>query len=273
MIVLVTGGTGSFGQAFTRIAISKGATVRIYSRNEYQQWLMRQEFPQSNIRWMIGDIRDQERLGACMQKCDCVVHAAALKHVSTGEYNPQEVINTNVLGSVNVVNIAVRCGVKKVLAISSDKAVEPRNLYGATKLAMETLFLEANRWAQPTTNFSVLRSGNFRESHGNVFEVWKRQTTKILTDPAMSRYYIPIDQVTALAWRLLEKMIGREIFIPKMEEVNMLDLLKREYPDCPYIISGNAPKEKVHEVLYTDEEQKYLRDCGDYYEVRYDSAL
>jgi UDP-N-acetylglucosamine 4,6-dehydratase len=269
--IMLIGGTGSLGQAMTTAALKANAkAIRVFSRNEYLQWQMRQTYTDKRIRWMIGDVRDRNRLSACMTGCDYVVHAAALKHVETGEYNPQEVIATNVLGSVNVVDCARAAGVKKVLGISSDKAVSPSCLYGSTKQIMETLFMDANRWAAPMTRFSILRSGNFIESHGNVFEKWNAQAILHheieLTSEAMRRFFISTIDVAALAIQLLESMQGQEVFVPKMQEQLMLDLCRERHPDCGIVITGKGKGEKDSECLFAVGEQP--QDFGDYWVVK-----
>jgi FlaA1/EpsC-like NDP-sugar epimerase len=259
MNLLITGGTGSLGQALVREALKMDFhSIRVYSRNEYYQWLMRQNFKDERIRYMIGDVRDCDRLKACLKGVDFVIHAAALKHISTGQYNPQEVIKTNVGGSVNIVDACAYAGVKKVLGISSDKAVAPSCLYGSTKQIMETLFMEANNWAAPATIFSCLRSGNFFESRGNVFEVWNKEyPTGILTltNEVMSRYFIHTQEVAKLALKILAIMEGKEIFIPKMTEYNMLDLIKEFYPKASVRITGRTQGEKFREVLFSEDER------------------
>ncbi|MDP2366060.1 MAG: SDR family NAD(P)-dependent oxidoreductase [Ignavibacteria bacterium] len=268
--VLITGGTGSFGQAFIKEALKHDVkAIRIFSRGEYLQWQMQQEFHDDRLRWMVGDVRDRDRLQACMRGVDIVVHAAALKHVSTGQYNPQEVIKTNITGSVNVVDAAAMAGVKKVLGISSDKAVHPSCLYGSTKQIMETLFLEANRWAAPKTVLSILRPGNFLESYGNVFEKWDCQAATgelKLTSEKMRRYFIKTSDVAKLAVKLLDIMQGKEIFGPKMREYAMVELLKERYPGCRIKFIGKGPGEKEREQLFADGEQPI--DCGDYWMVK-----
>ncbi len=269
-VILVTGGSGSLGHAFVKEALKTDyRSIRIYSRNEYEQWLMKRDFSDDRLRFMVGDVRDTDRLRACFKGVDWVIHAAALKHVSTGQYNPQEVIKTNILGSVNIVDMAAQCGVKKVLGISSDKAVSPSCLYGSTKQIMETLFMEANRWANPGTKFSCLRSGNFFESRGNVFEIWAEQAktgTLTLTCENMMRYFIPVEEVAKLCLKLLPIMKGTEVFVPKMQEYKMVDLLTRRYPKVAIKLVGKAEGEKIREAIFTDWEKPI--ECDDYYVIR-----
>ncbi len=271
-IILITGGSGSFGRAFVQEALKTDVkAIRIYSRNEYMQWKMHRDFDDTRLRFMLGDIRDRDRLDACMNGVDAVIHAAALKHLSAGEYNPQEFIKTNSLGSVNVIDMACKHQVKKVLAISTDKAVEPSCLYGATKLTMERLFQDANRWALPVSAFSVLRSGNFYQSSGNVFEIWQEQAkTGVikLTDAQMKRYFIDIHDVAKLALKCLGIMQGSEIFVPKMKEYSMYTLAKELYPECKIEITGKIDGERLTEPLFTEGEAGRMTELEDCYIVR-----
>lgn len=268
-VILVTGGTGSFGQAFVKQILKYDVkAVRIYSRNEYLQWQMRQTFTDNRIRWMLGDVRDRDRLESCLKGVDYVIHAAALKHLSIGQYNPQEFIKTNVFGSMNLVDIAVKMGVKKILGISSDKAVSPSSLYGSTKQNMEILFMDANRWSLPKTAFSCFRSGNFFESQGNVFELWALQAKQgeiTITAEDMYRYFISVADVAKLAINCLGFMQGQEIFIPKMREFSILDLARERYPDCKLKIIGKLQGEKLHERLYGEDE--VVIDKGEYWVI------
>ncbi len=268
-VILITGGTGSLGQAITDEALkSNPRSIRIFSRNEYLQVQMRRKFDDSRLRFMVGDVRDRERLEAVMSGVDYVIHAAALKHVLTGETNPQEVVKTNVQGSINVLEVAARCHVARVLGISSDKAVAPVSLYGMTKGVMEKMFTEANRWAAPQTLFACMRSGNFFESSGNVFEVWREQAKagKItLTDPDMHRYFIDVEVAARFALECLEIMAGGEIFIPRMKEYSMLELAKKMYPECEIVISGKGDGERLHEPLFAEGEKP--EEYGNYYVI------
>jgi len=271
-VLLITGATGTFGEALVKEALTNWdfSAIRLFSRGEYPQWQMRQRLTDTRIRWMIGDVRDKDRLAACMRGVDYVVHAAALKHVSTGEYNPQEVIKTNVQGSVNVVDVAAQQGVKRVIGISSDKAVNPSCLYGSTKQIMETLFMDANRWAAPATLFSIVRSGNFLESHGNVMELWRQQSMTTgcvtVTDTAMCRFFIPVETVARFTLQRLMGMQGREIFIPKMQEQSIMELAMQTCTTGKVTIIGKGSGERLREPLWGDTEQ--VRDKGEYYEIR-----
>lgn len=269
-VILVTGGTGSFGQAFIKQILKYAVkAVRVYSRNEYLQWQMKQTFADDKIRWMIGDVRDRDRLKSCLRGVDYVVHTAALKHLSVGQYNPQEFIKTNVLGAMNIVDIAVETGVKKVLGISSDKAVCPSCLYGTTKQSMEILFMDANRWSLPNTAFSCFRPGNFFESHGNVFELWAKQAENgekiTVTSTDMKRYFIPINDATRIAISCLEVMEGGEIFVPKMLEYSMIQLAKEKYPGCEIVITGKTKGEKLQEEIFNPDETPI--DKGEYWVI------
>lgn len=268
-VILITGGTGSLGQAITDEALkSNPRSIRIFSRNEYLQVNMRRKFNDPRLRFMVGDVRDRERLEAVMSGADYVIHTAALKHVLTGETNPQEVVKTNVQGSTNVLEMAARCGVARVLGISSDKAVAPVSLYGMTKGVMEKMFTEANRWSAPQTLFSLMRSGNFLESSGNVFEVWQEQskTGKItLTDAGMYRYFIKTECAAQFALECLETMAGGEVFVPKMTEYSMIELAKQRYPQCEIVITGKGDGERLHEPLFADGEKP--EEYGNYYVI------
>ncbi len=268
-VILITGGTGSLGQAIVaEVLKSNPRSIRIFSRNEYLQANMRRKFNDSRLRFMVGDVRDRERLEAVMQGVDYVIHAAALKHVLTGETNPQEVVKTNVQGSINVLEVAATCHVARVLGISSDKAVAPVSLYGMTKGVMEKMFVEANRWSAPQTLFSLMRSGNFFESSGNVFEVWDEQskTGRItLTDAGMYRYFIKTEDAAKFALEGLELMAGGEIFVPKMREYSMLELAKKMYPECEITISGKGDGERLHESLFADGEKP--EEYGNYWVI------
>jgi UDP-N-acetylglucosamine 4,6-dehydratase len=213
------------------------------------------------LRYFTGDIRDVNRLDDIMDRVDIVIHTAALKHVPIGESEGEEFIKTNVVGASNIIRIASRHKVQKVLGISSDKAVNPVNLYGATKLLLEKLFIQANKWALPTTAFSCFRPGSFFQSHGNVFELWDTQAKEgycTITDVEMYRYFIDINETAGIILNCIDTMYGGEIFIPKMTEYSMLKLLKARYPDVQLKITGKRPGERLHENLMTDDEMRNL---------------
>lgn len=256
--VAVTGGTGSFGQAVIKELLkTKVRVIRLISRNEYLQVQMRRVFGNDRLHYKIGDIREKDTLERIFTNADFVIHAAALKHVMTGETNPQEVVKTNVLGSTNVLEVAAKCHVARVLGISSDKAVNPVSLYGMTKGVMEKMFIEANRWAWPATAFSIMRSGNFFNSSGNVFEVWEEQSKTgeiYLTDEGMYRYFIETEKAAKFALFCLEYMTGGEIFIPQMKEYSMIELAKTRYPNCKIRDIGMGNSERLHEPLWAETE-------------------
>lgn len=258
--VLVTGGTGSFGKAFARWMIDKGKPKKliIFSRDEWKQSEMVKSFQYDGIRFFIGDVRDKARLNRAFQGVDIVVHAAALKQVPTLEYNPTEAILTNITGAENIISAALDQKVKQVVALSTDKAVNPVNLYGATKLCAEKLFVAANSYSGAEgTRFSVVRYGNVIGSRGSVipFFLSKRQTGKIpITDTRMTRFWLTLDQAVQLVLTSLDKMEGGEVFIPKVPTMNIMDLAKAIAPECEHEIVGIRPGEKLHEVLITEEE-------------------
>jgi UDP-N-acetylglucosamine 4,6-dehydratase len=260
--ILVTGGTGSFGQEFVKQALElKPRSIRIYSRGEELQQRMEREFNDSRLRFMIGDVRDKDRLMAVTRNCDIIVHAAALKQVPTAEYNPTEVIKTNIDGSSNIVDVAIERGIEKVLGVSSDKAVSPINIYGATKLVMERLFLQANQYTQ--TKFSIIRLGNIWGSRGSVIPIWEEQAktgTIKITEADMIRFWISQEEAVKFGIKCLEKMQGNEIFIPYMKEEKMLNLAWQLYPDCKVEIIGRRPGEKLKEVLFNEGEKPEVID-------------
>jgi UDP-N-acetylglucosamine 4,6-dehydratase len=272
--VLITGGTGSFGQKFTEMMVARYRPKKliIFSRDELKQHEMRRNFPDepgSSIRYFIGDVRDKERLNRALRGVDVVVHAAALKQVPACEYNPFEAILTNVMGAKNIIDAAIDQGVQKVMAISTDKAVNPINLYGATKLCAEKLFIDGNSYAGDTgTHFSVTRYGNVVGSRGSVIPVFldQRKTGEItITDPRMTRFWITLDQGVGFVIRSIEEMVGGEIFIPKIPSMNIMDLAKATAPDCTERYIGIRPGEKIHEVLISQDEALNTVEYDDKY--------
>jgi len=267
MNILLTGGTGSFGRSFIVEALSHGdfGVLRVFSRHEHDHGTLRRALPDSRLRWLIGDVRDRDRLETAMRGCEVVVHAAALKCIETGAYDPQEVIKTNVDGSSNVVSAAIHQGVKFVLGISTDKAVNPTTLYGASKLMEEELFLNANSWSP--TAFAILRSGNFWQSQGNVFEIWdaqKAQGKPLTLIPGTKRYFIEVEQVAGLAWHLIMRR-KPGIYIPKMGEHLMDDCAREMYPGCEIQEIPKRQGEKDREELWRPDESP--ESHGDYWQI------
>jgi UDP-N-acetylglucosamine 4,6-dehydratase len=261
--ILVTGGTGSFGKKFVEIMLKEYHPARliVYSRDELKQHEMRMAgYKDPNLRYFIGDVRDLPRLRRAFNGVDIVVHAAALKQVPACEYNPMEAIKTNILGSSNVVDAALDAGVKKVLALSTDKAVNPVNLYGATKLAAEKLMVQSNAYAGGMkTRFSCVRYGNVVGSRGSVVPLFikQRETGEItLTDERMTRFWISLDQGVRFVIRCIEQMYGGEVFVPKIPSMRMVDLAKALAPDADIRIIGIRPGEKLHEVLISEDEAR-----------------
>jgi UDP-N-acetylglucosamine 4,6-dehydratase/5-epimerase len=277
LTILVTGGTGSFGQKFTEIVLKKYRPKRliIFSRDEVKQLDMRDRFPEggdSPIRYFIGDVRDKERLHRAFQGVDIVVHAAALKQVPTAEYNPLEVIKTNVHGASNVIDAAIDCRVKRVVALSTDKAVNPINLYGATKLCSDKLFVAAGVYAgAQDTLFGVVRYGNVIGSRGSVIPLFleRRKTGTIpITDTRMTRFWITLEQGVELVMQSLQLMRGGEIFVPKIPSMRLTDLADAIAPDCRQEIIGIRPGEKLHEVLLTEEDARRTLEFENFFVVQ-----
>ena len=258
--ILITGGTGSLGKHICKVMIEKyhPRTIRVYSRDELKQHEMRQVFGEDVIRYFIGDVRDGNRLKRAMEGADIVIHTAALKQVPACEYNPLEAVRTNVIGTENVINAAIDNGVKKVVSISTDKAVNPVNLYGATKLCAEKIVIQGNSYAgSRNTRFSCVRYGNVIGSRGSVVPLFSEQkkTGKItITDDRMTRFWITLDQAVDLIVKAITHMQGGEIFVPKIPSMRITDLAKAIAPECEIDIIGIRPGEKLHEVLLMEEE-------------------
>ncbi len=266
--VLVTGGTGSFGQAFVNHLLTTNAErIVIYSRGEHKQEEMARHTGNGRVRYFIGDVRDRKRLELAMRGIETVVHAAALKVVPIAEYNPTECVATNIGGAENVVLAAIAAGVKKVIAISTDKAVNPVNLYGATKLCAEKVFIAANNLSAGKTIFSVVRYGNVVGSQGSVLPLFKKIASEggslPITDVRMTRFWIKMEEAVALVNLAHREMKGREIFIPKIPSVNIVALAEAISPQ--WHIVGVRPGEKLHEVLISEEEMGYATDYNGYY--------
>ena len=274
--VLVTGGSGSFGQAFVQHLLGTNAErIVIYSRGEHAQEDMSRRFGNGRIRYFIGDIRDRKRLELAMRNIDTVVHAAALKIVPIAEYNPTECIATNIGGAENVVLAAIACGVKKVIALSTDKAVNPINLYGATKLCAEKIFTAANNLSAGKTMFSVVRYGNVVGSQGSVLPLFKKIAAEggslPITDERMTRFWITMDEAIELVNLAYKTMKGRETFIPIIPSIKIIDLAKAITGiKDRWHITGVRPGEKLHETLITEDES-YNSVAYDGYNVIYPS--
>jgi UDP-N-acetylglucosamine 4,6-dehydratase len=257
--ILITGGTGSFGKKYTEIMLSKYKPnkIIIYSRDELKQYEMAQKFNNKCMRYFIGDVRDATRLEEAMQDVDFVIHAAALKHVPVAEYNPMECIKTNIGGAENVISTALKNNVEKVIALSTDKASGPINLYGATKLASDKLFVAANNIVgKRKTRFAVVRYGNVIGSRGSVVPFFKKLIDDgakelPITNENMTRFLITLEDGVNFVLKNFERMHGGEIFIPKIPSMKMTDLAKALAPDLPYKIIGIRPGEKMHEVMIT----------------------
>lgn len=274
-VVLVTGGTGSFGKKFIRVMLEEynPAQLIVFSRDELKQHEMRAAgFNDSRLRYFIGDVRDLQRLRRAFNGVDVVVHAAALKQVPACEYNPMEAIKTNILGSSNVIEAALDAGVTRVIALSTDKAVNPINLYGATKLAAEKLFVQSNAYAGGTaTRFSCVRYGNVVGSRGSVVPVFLKQRANgkiTITDDRMTRFWISLDQGVHFVIRCAEQMLGGEVFVPKIPSMKVMDLAKAVAPESEVEIIGIRPGEKLHEVLISEDEARTTVEMPDMYVVQ-----
>jgi UDP-N-acetylglucosamine 4,6-dehydratase len=274
--ILITGGTGSFGGKFTQLVLDRYQPRRIiiFSRDEVKQLQMRNDFPDgggSPMRYFIGDVRDRERLYRAFRGVDIVIHAAALKQVPTAEYNPLEVIKTNILGASNIIDAAIDCGVKKVIALSSDKAVSPANLYGATKLCADKLFVSAGVYTGPKdTRFSVVRYGNVIGSRGSIVPILIEKRAKgvvPITDNRMTRFWMSLKQAVEFVFMSIEAMQGGEIFIPKIPSMRIVDLATAIAPDCRHEIIGIRPGEKLHEVLLTEEDSRQAFEFENYFVI------
>src|SRR5512140_2221775 len=274
-VVLITGGTGSFGKKFTEVALRdlQPRKLIIFSRDELKQHQMRTSgFDQPNLRYFIGDVRDRDRLLRAMHGVDIVVHAAALKQVPACEYNPMEAIKTNIMGTANVVEAALDAGIKKVLTVSTDKAVSPANLYGATKLAAEKLTIQSNAYAGGSaTRFSCVRYGNVVGSRGSIVPLFLKQRAggKItVTDDRMTRFWLSLEQGVRFVIACIEQMEGGEVFIPKIPSTKVVDLAKAIAPDAKIDIIGIRPGEKLHEMLISEDEARHTIELEKMYVVQ-----
>jgi len=272
--ILITGGTGSFGRHFVKYLLVHSETKKIiiFSRDEFNQLQMQREMNdhRHRLRFFLGDVRDLQRLQRAFSGVDIVIHAAALKQVPTLEYNPFEAVKTNILGSQNVINAAIDQNVKKVLLISTDKAVQPINLYGSTKLCAEKLFVSGNSYTGGRTKFSCVRYGNVLGSRGSVIDLLLKDGNLkkvFITDERMTRFWLTLEQSFALVLFALDNMEGGEIFIPKAASMKLVDLFTTVAPEASREVIGARPGEKMHEILLTTEEAKHTVSCNDYFVV------
>lgn len=275
--ILITGGTGSLGKALTKTILEKWPDVKrlvIYSRDEQKQFVMDQEYSHSKypqIRFFIGDVRDKSRLVRALSGIDYVIHAAAMKHVHIAEYNPTECVQTNIGGAQNVIEACLDTGVKAVVALSTDKACAPINLYGATKLTSDKLFVAANNYkGNNPIKFSVVRYGNVMGSNGSVIPFFinkKKEGVIPITEPNMTRFNIPIHEGVEMVLFALENAWGGEIFVPKIPSYRIMDVAKAIAPECEHRIIGIRPGEKVHEEMITASDAFHTYDIGNYYAI------
>lgn len=273
--ILLTGGTGSFGRAFIKHLLAKKSfkgVIRVYSRDEFKQDDLAKEYEgDKRLRFLIGDVRDRERLRRAGDGCEIIVHAAALKHVPILEYNPFEAVKTNILGSQNVIDAAIDNGVKKLLFISSDKAVSPVNLYGATKMVAEKIFVDAHAYAGgKNTIIGVVRYGNVMGSRGSVVPLFIKQSKDgvvTLTDERMTRFWITLEQGVEFVLTSLSAMDGGEIFVPKIPSIKVMDLVGAIAPGAKVKTIGIRPGEKIHESLISVDEARHAYDFGDHFEI------
>ena len=273
LTILVTGGTGSFGSRFVEMTLKKynPKKIIIYSRDEMKQWHMAQKFRSKKLRFFLGDIRDKDRLNRAVDGVDIIIHAAALKIVPTAEYNPFESVKTNIIGAMNIVDVAIQQKVKKIIGLSTDKACDPINFYGATKLASDKLLISGNKYAGSKKNlFSVVRYGNVIGSRGSVIPFFlklkqeKKQLT--ITDKKMTRFFTTLDDAVKMVWTGLKNMKGGEVFVLKNPSIKILDLAK-SIDNKPIKDIGIRPGEKINEVLISKSEAENTYDCGSYYSV------
>ena len=277
-VIMVTGGTGSFGKKFVQMVTERWQPEKliVFSRDELKQYEMAQEFSKEDypfMRYFIGDVRDQARLEMAMRDVDYVIHAAALKHVPIAEYNPMECVKTNIMGAENVVNAAIKRGVKRVVALSTDKAASPLNLYGATKLASDKIFTAANVLSGKNgCRFAVVRYGNVVGSRGSVVPFFQKLIAEgagqlPITDPRMTRFWITLPQGVNFVLSSLECMEGGEIFVPKIPSTTITDLATSVAPDLPHKIIGIRPGEKLHEVMVPEDDGRSTVELADRYAI------
>ncbi|WP_323595622.1 UDP-N-acetylglucosamine 4,6-dehydratase (inverting) [Aliarcobacter butzleri] len=274
--ILITGGTGSFGKKYTKILLEKYTPnkIIIYSRDELKQYEMAQEYNDKCMRYFIGDVRDEARLKKATKDVDFIIHAAALKHVPIAEYNPMECIKTNINGAQNVIDAAIENGVSKVIALSTDKAANPVNLYGATKLASDKLFVAANNLVgTQDTKFSVVRYGNVVGSRGSVVPFFKKLINEgvkelPITDEKMTRFFITLEDGVNFVLKNFERMQGGEIFIPKIPSMKIVDMAKAIAPNLPHQIIGIRPGEKLHEIMCPADDSHLTLEFEDHYVIK-----
>jgi len=269
--IMVTGGTGSFGKAFVKETLKNYSTKKIiiYSRDEFKQYEMAKRFKSDKLRFFLGDVRDPNRLHRALEGVDFVIHAAAMKQVPASEYNPFEAVQTNIIGAQNLINAAIDVGVKKVFALSTDKACNPVNLYGATKLCSDKLFVAANAYSgKHETRFSVVRYGNVIGSRGSVVPLFRdlKETGEIpITDERMTRFWITLPQAVKFVIDSLHLMHGGELYIPKIPSMKITDLARAIAPDCKIKNIGIRPGEKLHEVMISGDDSRNLYELVDRY--------
>jgi UDP-N-acetylglucosamine 4,6-dehydratase len=271
--VLVTGATGSFGKEFLRELLSKDEveSITVFSRDELKQFEMTTEFASPKVKYLLGDVRDYKRVLQATVEIDIIIHAAAMKQIPAAEKNPMEAIKTNILGAENIVNAAIENGVRKVVALSTDKAANPANLYGATKLCSDKLMIAGNYLSNRTdTSFSVVRYGNVLGSRGSVIPFFKEKalTGKIpITDVRMTRFWLTLNQGVNLVMRAIDSMHGGEIYVPKIPSFKVTDVARIIAPNIPTYEIGIRPGEKLHEVMITEDDSYFTREFEDYYTI------
>lgn len=275
-VIAITGGTGSFGNKFIELALreQRPRKLIVFSRDELKQHEMRQRFPDtgdSPVRYFLGDVRDRNRLYRAFDGVDIVIHAAALKQVPACEYNPIEAVMTNVIGAANVIDAAIDREVSRVIALSTDKAANPINLYGATKLCSDKLFIAANNYSgRHGTRFGVVRYGNVVGSRGSVIPMFLKQRENgvlSITDPRMTRFWVTLEQGVRFVWECLARMKGGEIFVPKIPSMNILDLVRAVAPGCETKVIGIRPGEKLHEVMVPEDDAHHTLEYDGYFAI------
>ena len=272
--ILITGGTGSFGHAFVPMTLAKYNPRRlvIFSRDEMKQWEMAKLYQNDErVRFFIGDVRDKDRLSRALNDIDYVVHAAATKIVPTAEYNPFECVKTNIIGAMNLIDACIDQGVKRIVALSTDKASSPANLYGATKLASDKLFISGNSYSgQQNSRFSVVRYGNVMGSRGSVIPFFLSQADKgvlPITDARMTRFMISLEEGVDLVWQAFDDMVGGEIYVKKIPSMNISDVARASVPDAQHEIVGIRPGEKLHEQMIGFEDAPHTYEYAEYYKI------